>query len=218
MNFDQILLQTPNKNIFSSAPWGDVVMTLNLNNKSIYSSFDFVLFVFFYWLVTSRALPQRHSLSEKSYLWGSLNLTFGQLVRAINTPHQILAETQCFPRLTWFPLTRFICRWCACPEEEFHAASQASALTSVLEQNRCRKMPTHLAWSEQTSKRTPGKMVIRLCMLQLKHCASIKRRMAAWKKEACTFIRLHFLIILWVREEKVAWSFQAVSALSAPWV
>lgn len=51
MNSDHVILQTTKKNIFSSIPLCDVIMTLKLNKKSFSPSF------FFYQLITWRLLP-----------------------------------------------------------------------------------------------------------------------------------------------------------------
>lgn len=47
-NYDQIILQTTNTNIFSRVPSGDVIVTFNLNNNSIYPSVGIFLWLTHY--------------------------------------------------------------------------------------------------------------------------------------------------------------------------
>lgn len=74
MNSYQILLQALNRNVFSGAPWGDGVMTLNLNNKSIYPSFAFFLLTYYLKASATKTLLVREILFMKvteRHLWAT---------------------------------------------------------------------------------------------------------------------------------------------------
>lgn len=110
MNSDHVILQTTKKNIFSSIPLCDVIMTLKLNKKSFSPSFFF-----------TNSLPggfcHKQILCQENLIYeGNWTSPLG-LIKTINTfsKSNSSGNTKYFPLLTWFPLTPFICRWYMCP-------------------------------------------------------------------------------------------------------
>lgn len=111
MNSDHVILQTTKKNIFSSIPLCDVIMTLKLNKKSFSPSF------FFFTNSLPGGFCHKQILCQENLIYeGNWTSPLG-LIKTINTfsKSNSSGNTKYFPLLTWFPLTPFICRWYVCP-------------------------------------------------------------------------------------------------------
>lgn len=104
MNSDHIILQTTNKNIFSSIPLGDVIMTLKLNKK-VFLPPSFLTNSLPWGFCHKQILCQGNLIYEGSI--SPLGLSFKLWTLS---PQSSSGNTKYFPLLTWFPFTWFTCR------------------------------------------------------------------------------------------------------------